>query len=97
MSKGQLHKDDARDVEAALRAVDQVLAILPLGDPVEELPTDIQALVRKRDEARQAKNFALADDIRRDLTARGYLVQDLPGGTRVSASSSLWRRDPSST
>jgi cysteinyl-tRNA synthetase len=96
LSEGQLHKEDARDVEAALRAVDQVLAILPVGEQAEEIPADIHAMVRKRHEARQAKDFALADDIRRDLTNRGYLVQDLPGGTRVLASSSLWRRHPTS-
>ena len=70
-------------VTAALRAVDEVLSILPASELPEQLSPEIQGLVRERDEARAKKDFAAADRIRDDLAARGYLIDDLPTGTRV--------------
>ncbi|UCC32730.1 MAG: hypothetical protein JSU86_10685, partial [Phycisphaerales bacterium] len=83
MTQGRLHQDDAGDVEAALRTVDEVLGILPPQEKPEELPPQIQDFLRQRDEARTQKNFALADEIRDGLAARGYVVEDIPGGTRI--------------
>jgi cysteinyl-tRNA synthetase len=44
---------------------------------------DVQDLVRRRDEARQRKDFAEADEIRKELQALGLEVMDTPSGTRV--------------
>jgi cysteinyl-tRNA synthetase len=46
---------------------------------------DIDALVAARDEARASRDFARADEIRDELTARGIVLEDGAGGTR-------WRR-----
>jgi cysteinyl-tRNA synthetase len=40
-------------------------------------------LVRKRDEARQARDFAEADRLRDELTAMGLEVMDTPEGTKI--------------
>ena len=45
----------------------------------------IDALVAERDEARANRDFARADEIRDELTARGIVLEDGAGGTR-------WRR-----
>ena len=42
---------------------------------------EIDALVRERDEARAARDFARADALRDDLTARGIKLEDTPTGT----------------
>jgi cysteinyl-tRNA synthetase len=42
---------------------------------------DIQKLIEQRKDARKAKNFAMADQIRKDLAAKGITLEDLPGGT----------------
>ena len=84
MSQGRLCRNDADQVKAALQAVDEVLAILPTeeGKPAE-LSDEITELVCRRDEARRAKDFRLADEIREELASRGYVTEDLPEGTRV--------------
>jgi len=54
-----------------------------LGIVIEEeilLSSDIEALIEKRQEARRNKNFALADEIRDDLLAKGIIIEDTRDG-----------------
>lgn len=44
---------------------------------------DVQALVNERQEARKAKNFARADEIRDLLKARGITLKDTPQGVQI--------------
>ena len=53
-------------------------------DPTN-LDADIDALVKARDAARAAKDFAKSDEIRDQLAAQGIILEDTPQGTR-------WRR-----
>lgn len=48
-----------------------------------ELPDEITALLAERREARKAKNFALADEIRDKITSLGYSVEETRQGTVV--------------
>lgn len=43
---------------------------------------EIEALIEKRNQARQAKDFALSDQIRDDLKVQGIILEDTPQGTR---------------
>jgi cysteinyl-tRNA synthetase len=43
---------------------------------------DIERLIDERREARKARDFARADTIRRDLEARGIILEDSAAGTR---------------
>ncbi|HBO37561.1 MAG TPA: cysteine--tRNA ligase, partial [Pasteurellaceae bacterium] len=45
----------------------------------------IEALIKQRNEARAAKNWASADAARNELTAMGIVLEDGAGGT-------TWRR-----
>jgi cysteinyl-tRNA synthetase len=63
---------------------DQVLALgIADAKPEEqETDTEIDSLVRARDEARAAKNFRRADELRDELKRRGISLTDSPQGTR---------------
>jgi cysteinyl-tRNA synthetase len=51
----------------------------------QEQAGEIGALIAERAEAKKAKNFARADEIRNSLKDRGIVLEDGPGGT-------TWRR-----
>ncbi|MBU0692021.1 cysteine--tRNA ligase [bacterium] len=74
---------------AALRRFDSVLGFL-FSDEMETCVVcddiEINSLVRQRDEARAAKNWAEADRIRDSLAEQGIVLEDRPGGMTV------WRR-----
>jgi cysteinyl-tRNA synthetase len=56
------------------------LNLLGLEKP---LPDDIQALADARHKARQGKNWALSDQLRDQIQAMGFKVQDSPKGMKV--------------
>ena len=57
------------------------VGVVPTG--AAEIPDDVLALARRRDEARAARDFAAADEIRGRLVELGYVIEDTPAGTRL--------------
>lgn len=69
----------ARDL---LKKMSGVLGLLPEEED-DGIPADIEALVQERQDARKAKNFARADEIRDLLKERGFAVEDTAQGPRI--------------
>lgn len=67
-------------VNLLIDKMNSVFAILGTN-MTEEFDDDIEKLVKRREEARKAKNWAEADEIRDELLAKGILMEDLPSGT----------------
>ena len=47
----------------------------------EELPSEIKSMIKEREEARKAKDWAKSDEIRNELLKKGISVKDTPKGT----------------
>lgn len=73
------------DKYSLLASWDRVLGLDLEREALEtwEPGEDVEALIAERDKARDAKNFARADEIRGALQDMGLQVMDTPGGTRV--------------
>lgn len=59
-----------------------VLGILGRGAREEQLAEEVEALIRRREEARRQKNWAEADRIREELARAGIRLEDTPYGVR---------------
>ena len=67
-----------------LRQLGEVIGLFWGGDsPEEEVPEEVQALVRARDESRMQKKWKRADELRDEILALGYVLEDSKGGTRA--------------
>ena len=72
----------SRAAGESVRHLGQVLGLFQSsGSP--EIDLEIQRLVRERDASRAKKDFAASDRIRKELTERGYVVEDTAAGTVV--------------
>lgn len=68
-------------LQKAFNELTEVLGII--YEKEEEIPAEILELVQKRKEARKNKDFALADSIRDEITAKGYIVEETRQGTNI--------------
>jgi cysteinyl-tRNA synthetase len=63
------------DLEKAASAQDEVMSESP------EFVAEIEAFIEERAQAKKAKDFAKADQIRNTLKEKGVLLEDSPSGT----------------
>ena len=74
-----------QEAETSLKVFEELTGVLGLlyNEKSEEIPDEVKELVKKRSEARKAKNFALADKIRDEISSLGYVVEETRQGTKV--------------
>ena len=86
IDSGELSQADAASIRETFAEFDQVLGVLSLRKQEEEQPPvpipEIERLIEARREARLARNFGEADRIRKDLDARGIMLEDSGAVTR---------------
>ncbi len=82
LAKGELSGDDAALILDSLAKVHSVLGFFDLNPegPEPEDP-EIEAMVNKREEARERKDYAEADRIREALRKQNIKLEDTPYGT----------------
>ena len=77
---GKVYLDRINDLLGIVRP-ERVLADLQTESAPKVDEARIGALIQERIDAKKAKNFALADQIRKDLEAEGIELRDTPEGT----------------
>ena len=79
---------DGASKEFAQKSLDVLMELATVvgllqKDNENEVDAELQALIDERQEARKAKNFARADEIRDMLKAKGITLKDTPQGVQV--------------
>ncbi len=72
-------------VEAVTKTYTELMDVLGLmpRKTGEEFPAEVMALLDERQEARKAKNYARADEIRDQLKSLGYAIEDSRQGAKL--------------
>lgn len=79
--QGALSQEDVAEVRVVLKRMDSVLGIMNAEQ--EAIPQEIQALISLRSQARGEKNWKRSDELRAEIAAKGYSVEDLPTGVHI--------------
>ncbi|EPP37003.1 cysteine--tRNA ligase [Chlamydia avium] len=79
---GNFTKTDAQYVLNILNTINDVLGILP-DSTHKDIPEHIMLLVKEREIARQEKNWRKADDLRNQVEALGYIIEDAKSGPQL--------------
>jgi cysteinyl-tRNA synthetase len=78
-----LSSEGIKAIEDFFRDVDSIMGLIGLdSDGQDDDSEEIESLIRKREEARSAKDFATSDAIRDQLAAKGVILEDTPQGTK---------------
>ena len=79
-----------KDKLATIKNFDEIFGLDLIGggqhysEMLTNIPPAVQALFNRRQLAREAQDFPLADELRRQLAEAGYGVEDGPGGSRLT-------------
>ena len=75
---------DVAGAASALAGWENINAVLGIGLAAEaEAPAELQALLVERQNARKNKDFKRSDEIRDQLKAQGWVIEDSPKGQRL--------------
>jgi cysteinyl-tRNA synthetase len=88
--RGEVNRTRSRELAGLLKALGGTIGFFQ-SDPETflkgaRMELDVDAKVAERNAAKQARNYALADGIRKELEAAGIVLEDKPGGKTE------WRR-----
>ncbi len=74
----------AGDAAAALTTWEKIDSVLGIGTKSDvEIPAEISALLEARTAAKKEKNFKRADEVRAELQAKGWAIEDTPKGPKL--------------
>jgi cysteinyl-tRNA synthetase len=77
-----LSKEEAKEIFDLMVGYDKVLGVIGEIKLEEKLPREAEELIRKREEARKAKDWKAADQIREQLKAMGIVIEDTAQGLK---------------
>lgn len=82
LKENKINFEEAQKVISVLKEFDRIIGVIfkSYAARKKELPVEIKQLLFERKKARNEKNFKLADEIRAEISALGYLVKDTPAG-----------------
>lgn len=68
----------------AVKKIDSVLCFNLLREEKVKIPTEVDELLKKRQDARENKEWSLSDELRDEILKLGFLVKDTKTGQEIS-------------
>jgi len=82
LGDNMLSKEEAQQVYSLMMKFDSVLGVIGDVKKEEKLPKEAEELIQKREDARKAKDWKTADQIRQQLRDMGILIEDTAQGAK---------------
>lgn len=79
----RLDGEEAKQVIELMKKFNTVLGVLSFDQKEAEIPPDLELALEQRNQARRDKNWKLSDQLRDIIHQRGFMIEDLPSGTRL--------------
>jgi cysteinyl-tRNA synthetase len=80
---GNANREEVPGAPEAVRDMLGLLGLESIAHPEEGAGADAEALLAEREEARAARDFGRADEIRDELAALGWAVRDSAAGATL--------------
>jgi len=81
LDDGTASEKNLKEIHDMITDFDKALGVL--AHEKTDVPAEVSELVEKREAARKAKDFKAADAIRKEIAAKGWLLEDTSSGPRV--------------
>ncbi len=75
-------REQAQEIHDLMLKFDKALGVIGEGHREKRLPKDAEELVARREEARKAKDWKTADQMREQLKTMGIVIEDTAQGVR---------------
>jgi cysteinyl-tRNA synthetase len=82
LDANEVSKSEAEKITAVMQGFDMVLGVIGTVQAEATLPKEAEELIQKREEARKARDWKAADEIRVKLTSMGIILEDTALGVR---------------
>jgi cysteinyl-tRNA synthetase len=82
VDKNKVSKQEAKRIYDLIMKLDAVLGVIGQVRGQEKLSKEAEEIIRKREEARQAKDWKEADKLREQLKSMGVIIEDTAQGVR---------------
>ncbi|TSC97170.1 MAG: cysteinyl-tRNA synthetase [Parcubacteria group bacterium Greene1014_47] len=81
--KSALDKEDAKQILEFLHEMDKIFGFIFVKQKISAVPNEIKNLVEQREQYREQKLWNKADELRKKLLAKGWLIEDTPSGPKL--------------
>ncbi len=80
IDKNEVGKENAEDILEFINNINSFLKVIPKE---EEIPEEIQEFVGERERARKNRDFEKADELRKKIDEKGYIIKDTSSGPQI--------------
>lgn len=83
IDQNKMGAEGAGKALAFMKRINGVLGVIHFEKVADHIPAELTVALKEREEARQTKNWARADQLRDLITSKGYLIEDTAEGARL--------------